>query len=331
MRNILMTVALLGTLVACGGGGGGGGGSVTPPVGPTPTSSSQPGATTNATLEVVNDSNGSPLAGERVVLMPFTTCGPTPAPGSITPENDGCATPLPSPQATTNAQGVATLNGAPNGKYILVIGNDTVSTPPPGYTPPNCGAAGTCPATPAPFTVQTTVHDLVTLSGGNQTLQAPNIAALLEAQGGSVPSTIPSWETNGDYRISTLDATKEMPCYIGWEYLRAQHGLAGSTPDEWLTEAERYPLEYTASTNNPALIAFITSANSVGYGGLSCYQDVLAGNGAFSTSAAVDPRAVWFGGGWELYEKTGTTFYQGFGTAEYPIDPRSSSGTTTWP
>ena len=85
--------------------------------------------TTNASGVVVDDASGSPLAGVPVKLMPWGPCGATPAPSSITPENDGCPTPLPSPQATTNAQGDFTLNGAPNGHYLLVIGTDSVAPP----------------------------------------------------------------------------------------------------------------------------------------------------------------------------------------------------------
>src|ERR1700722_810473 len=85
------------TLVACGGGGGG---SSPDPTTPTsyPTTGTTPAATTNASGTVVNDTNGSPLAGVTVKLMPWGngagTCAATPTPAtSITPENDGCPTP----------------------------------------------------------------------------------------------------------------------------------------------------------------------------------------------------------------------------------------------
>ncbi|NNM93690.1 MAG: hypothetical protein HKL92_10145, partial [Candidatus Eremiobacteraeota bacterium] len=151
-----LTFASVALLVACGGGGGP---SPVPGGGSTPTPVSSPGITpspvpptTNASGVVVNDADGQPLAGVRVVLMPWAPCGATPAPASITPENDGCPTPLPSPQATTNPTGQFVLNGAPNGHYLLVIGTDSTNTTDP---------------------VQATVHDNVTLSGGNQTLLAP--------------------------------------------------------------------------------------------------------------------------------------------------------------
>ena len=210
LRLIASTVLVLAALAACGGGGGS-----NPPT-PTATSvatASTTPSTTNASGTVVDDGTGMPLAGVAVKLMPWAPCGPTPQPAtSITPENDGCPTPLPSPQATTASNGTFTLNGALSGHYILVIGADTVSTPPAGYVPPSCATNCGTP-TPAPFTVQATVHDNVTLTGGNQTLLAPTLPA--------VPSgyTPPTWETNGDYRLATLDAAKEMPCLIAWQYL----------------------------------------------------------------------------------------------------------------
>ncbi len=208
LRLIASTVFILAAAVACGGGSAAG-------IVPSPPATNT--QTTNASGTVVDDGTGMPLAGVAVKLMPWAPCGPTPAPAtSITPENDGCPTPLPSPQATTSSNGTFALNGAPNGHYLLIIGADAVATVPPGYTTPpgNC-SPNPCPApTPVNFTVQATVHDNVTLDGGSQTLQAPTLPA--------VPSgyTPPSWETNGDYRLATLNATTEMPCYIAWQYQR---------------------------------------------------------------------------------------------------------------
>ncbi len=106
--SALAVLALLAGLAACGGGGGGGsspipagggGATPTPVASPVTTPGSQ---TTNASGVVVNDANGSPLAGVPVKLMPWGPCGAVPPAAQITPENDGCPTPLPSPQATTN-------------------------------------------------------------------------------------------------------------------------------------------------------------------------------------------------------------------------------------
>jgi hypothetical protein len=325
LRLIASTIGFCALLAACGGGSGG----LTPPVGsqPTPTSTATAAAsTTNASGTVVNDANGAPLAGVSVKLMPWAPCGPTPSPAtSITPESDGCPTPLPSPQATTAANGTFTLNGAPNGHYLLIIGNDTVSTPPPGYAPPTCTTACGTP-TPAPFTVAATVHDNVTLSGGSQTLKAPTLPSVASGY------NAPTWETNGDYRLATLNAQTEMPCYIAWQYERAQNGLAGTSVDEWLTEAVRAQLGYVVA-NDGGTISFLTTGNINTSGGSSCSEAMIAFAFNGQNDYATDPRAIWFGGQWLLWQKQGTSFYQGLGLAQFPIDPRSLTDTNhpIWP
>ncbi|MEO9262641.1 MAG: hypothetical protein ABI282_00980, partial [Candidatus Baltobacteraceae bacterium] len=169
MTSRFAQLVLCATIIS-GCGGGGSGNAADPMPSTTPASAPTPGSpaerTTNASGTVVDDQTGAPLRGERVVLMPWGPCAPTPAPTAITPESDGCPTPLPAPQATTGASGQFALANAPDGHYVLIVGNDTVSTPPPGYAPPApCG--GSCPTpTAAPFTVQATVHDNVILTGG---------------------------------------------------------------------------------------------------------------------------------------------------------------------
>ncbi|MGB6985320.1 MAG: hypothetical protein WBD74_05000 [Candidatus Aquilonibacter sp.] len=314
LRLIASTVVISAALVACGGGGSTGGNVPPATNAPTPTAAQ---TTTNASGTVVDDGTGNPLAGVAVKLMPWVPCGATPVPAtSITPENDGCPTPLPSPQATTASNGTFTLNGVPNGHYLLIIGADTVSTPPAGYAPPSCTVNCGTP-TPAPFTVRATVHDNVTLTGGNQTLVAPTLP--------TVPSgyTPPMWETNGDYRLATLDAAKEMPCYIAWQYERAQHGLAGSSVDEWLTENIRANILYIVAHDGGTLVPLSTGGGS-DTGGTDCYNSNLVAQFAPGASSyAVNARTLSFGGEWSLYETAGTSFYQGVGFTELPIDPRS--------
>ncbi len=298
--------------------------------------------TTTATGTVVNDANGAPLAGVPVKLMPWTTCAATPVPAtSVTPEADGCATPLPQPQATTNAQGQFTLANAPNGQYILVIGTDTVSTPPPAYAPPTpnpaptpCGAAGEqgcATPTPAPFTVAATVHDSVTLTGGSQTLVAPTLPSFTKGY------TAPAWETNGDYRIATLDATLEMPCYIAWNYERAQFSLAGSTPDEWLTENVRANNQYFIA-NGGGMGKALTTGGAWVAGGGACNEPNVTGlvnpilfNG--QNIYALDKRTIWYGGQYIMFSALGGTNNEGYGLSEFPIDPRSFTDPNypTWP
>ncbi|MHB8461430.1 MAG: hypothetical protein ACYDA1_02175, partial [Vulcanimicrobiaceae bacterium] len=128
--KLTLSLTGLAPLAACGGSTGTGG--------PPPTSAPSPTATpvvtptvgpltTNATGTVLSDPAGTPMSGVRVVLMPWAPCGPTPAPTAITAENDGCPTPLPSPQVTTAPNGTFALNGVPNGHYLLVIGSDSTA------------------------------------------------------------------------------------------------------------------------------------------------------------------------------------------------------------
>ncbi|HET9096506.1 MAG TPA: carboxypeptidase-like regulatory domain-containing protein [Candidatus Baltobacteraceae bacterium] len=312
-------------LAACGGGGGGinppaGGGGSTPTPSPTPTLAP---STTSASGVVVNDANGAPLPGVKVALMPWGPCGATPSPATaITPQNDGCPTPLPSPQVTTDPGGNFTLNGVANGHYLLVIGNDVTFTPPPGYAPPTC--TNNCPTpSPAPFTVQAVVHDNVTLTGGNQTLKAPTLPAVATI-------TPQPWETNGDYRLATLDASTEMPCAIAWQYERAQHGLAYTSVDEWLTENTRAVNQATI-TNGGGSYTVLSIYGTNNSGGTDCATNLID-PGMFAVNPyAVDPRTLWFGGEYVPYNPNVASSARGI--AEFPIDPRSNTDPNqpTWP
>ncbi len=320
--RLSLALGLVAALAACGGGGGSGGGipSTNPSPTSTPINAPTPGSpTTNASGTVVNDGTGNPMGGVSVKLMPWGPCGATPAPATITPEGDGCPTPLPSPQVTTAPNGTFTLGSVPNGHYLLVIGADAVATVPPGYTTPpgNCGA-NPCP-TPSPVTgtpVQATVHDNVTLTGGNQTLVAPTLP--------SVPAgyTAPAWETNGDYRLATLDATTEMPCLIAWQYERAQNGLAGGSVDEWLLENVRANNAWAQVAPAGSQYFLMSSASAAESGGTSCASYINATT--FSQNAnATDLRTLWFGGQFLPYEYNGSPNSPIRGLAEFPIDPRS--------
>ena len=321
----------LGTLAAalagCGGGNAVDHAGYIPTPSPTATSTPPGSAVTNASGIVVDDGSGTPLAGAAVKVMPWGPCGATPSPAtSITPESDGCPTPLPSPQATTNAEGQFTLNGVPNGHYLLIIGADAVATVPPGYTNPPSNCGGPCPSpSPVPGSpMQATVHDNVTLTGGNQTLVAPTLP--------SVPAgyTPPSWETNGSYRLATLDATTEMPCLIAWQYERAQIGLAGSSVDEWLLENVRANNAYAAVAPPLSVLHFISSAVDVDTGGTSCAASEITPWLFTQLAAAADRRALWFGAQYVPYN-SGTV--SAMGAAEFPADPRSFIDTSypNWP
>ncbi|HTV92529.1 MAG TPA: carboxypeptidase-like regulatory domain-containing protein [Verrucomicrobiae bacterium] len=328
--NLRVSASAFGIIAALAACGGGGGSSAPPPTSTaTPTlMPTQTASTTNASGTLVDDDNGAPIAGVAVKLMPWSPCGPTPAPAtSITPENDGCPTPLPSPQVTTGANGAFTLNGVPNGHYLLIIGADAVATVPPGYTTPpgNCSPNPCASPSPVPGTaMQATVHDNVTLTGGNQTLVAPTLP--------TVPAgyTAPAWETNGDYRLATLNASTEMPCLIAWQYERAQNSLAGSSVDEWLIENVRAINAYAAVAPPGSLSTPLTTGNDASTGGATCATQISSSFAVGASVYATDPRTAWFAGQYVPYNG-GSTSAQG--GAEFPIDPRSYTDPNhpTWP
>jgi hypothetical protein len=198
-----------------------------------------------------------------------------------------------------------------------------------GYAPSSCLNA--CPAqTAAPFTVQATVHDNVTLSGGNQTLSAPTLPQYSGV-------TVPTWETNSDYRLATLDATTEMPCYIGWQYERAQNGTAGSSVDEWLVENTRAFIQATVQRDTSA-VAITGQYGFSGSGAPDCAESLIEGTG-FGTGPAgpgggnayaKDPRAVWVSGaGYPVLTPVGASASSPIGSFGFMVDPRASG--VTWP
>ena len=251
-------------LAACGGGGGGGGtggggggGGVIPTPAPIP-------SVTTASGRVVNDANGAPMSGVKVALRPWIACA-TPTPTSIS-----CPTPLPAPQATTAADGTFTLTNAPDGHYMLIVGNDV----------PGDASA-------------TTVHDQITLGGGAQTLTAPILPP--------VPTvTPPAWETNGSYRIAVVDPVTEAPCFNEFNIKRQANALPQVVADEWLTENIR---DVTRFVDSGSYVSPPWSGNNNGNladsiggisGGTSCTQMVDAS--FVSGSSALDPEVIWYAG-----------------------------------
>lgn len=186
---------------------------------------------------------------------------------------------------------------------------------PPGTVPP-CTTYPT--PSPAPFTVQATVHDDVTLTGGNQTLLAPTLPP--------VPTvTAPPWETNGEFRLATLDPTSEMPCYLDWQYERATNNLPEGSIDEWLLENVRatnaflqspnhYPAPWPGNPNGS-----ITTGGEWQEGGVSCQSGIASSFVPGANTYAVDPRTEWFAGQFVPYNSV----HSAQEIAEFPIDPRS--------
>ncbi len=251
-------------LAACSGGGGtsgGGGGGGITPPTPTPIPTQ---STTTASGSVVDDTNGNPLGGVKVALRPWIACT------SSSPSTISCPTALPAPQATTASDGTFTLANAPNGHYFLVIGDDT------------------------PGSNVTTVHSNVTLIGGTVALAAPNMPP--------VPTvTPPAWETSGKYRIETLDAANEAPCFTEFNIQRAVHSLPAVVADQWLLESSRAFMRNSTSSspssppwpgNSNGILADTYDYQS---GGSSCVAMV---DGAFGNplNPGRNVLTTWYGG-----------------------------------
>lgn len=194
----------------------------------------------------------------------------------------------PTPEGTTAADGSFTFT-EPNGKYLLVIGSDSATD-----------------------TTRPTIHDAITLTGGNQTLRAPTLP--------SVPTiTPPASETSGNYRLATIDQTNELPCFQAFNTQRTSHGLAQVVVDEWLTENSREVNQYRTGPNFVlgTQVPFLTTGDVIGSGGANCAG--LIATSFSGNTYATDARTMWFGGTWYTYQNGN----QAAGFAEFPIDPRA--------
>jgi hypothetical protein len=289
-KRFLGACFLMTALAACGGGGGNGGppgGGIVPTTAPTGTPT--PGiTTTTASGSVIDDGTSAPKSGVKVVLRPWVACT-TPTPTTL-----ACPTPLPAPQATTDALGNFTLANAPNGHYFLVIGDDT------------------------PGTNVTTVHANVTLSGGTVALVAPVLPP--------IPTyTPPATEAGGKYRIRALDPTTEVPCITEFNAKRAATGLPQLVADEWLLENV---IGWNANRLNgsPSSPPWPGNANGgladglIAGAGATCLQMV---DGTYGGSLYADPRTQWYG--------AHDTF--AYGSQQVVIDPATQASTkgVVWP
>lgn len=293
-------------LAACGGGtagglGNGAGGGLPPD--PTRT----PGATT-AQGTLVDDPAGTPLSGIPVRLDPwvaYPTPGPTPTPIAVT---------------TTDPNGHFTIS-AQDGTYMLVIGTDTVNTPPPGWTTPAPSATDT--PIPGASGWRATIHDKLVLIG-QTTLFAPT----MPPQPLYAP---PAAETTGAYRLATIDALTEAPCILAYNQDRVSLNLPPAVDDEWLQEnvrAIRHSVE-TWNTRNPNggdVVEFLVNGTAHGSisGGANCADLVGSANGPnFSgASQALSPAATWYAGSYGFYTPPPPYGLQADGYEEAPIDPR---------
>lgn len=214
----------------------------------------------------------------------------------------------PIPEGTTAPDGTFSFT-APNGHYLLVIGTDSTSD-----------------------TIRPTIHDNVTLTGGNQILQAPTLPP--------IPSiTPPPMETNGSYRLMTIDATKELPCFNDFNAARVSNWLPKVVVDEWLTENSREAAAYYASPSfAPGVpwpgnaFGFLTTGQAHIGGGNDCNDDVQVifapGNSDIGYSASLQTQ--WFGGTWFLSNPS--NLGSGVGVLEFLRDPRAYTdpSVATW-
>ncbi|HVA29109.1 MAG TPA: hypothetical protein VNF68_13080, partial [Candidatus Baltobacteraceae bacterium] len=116
---------------------------------------------------------------------------------------------------------------------------------------------------------------------------------------------------------------------------RTLHNLAGSSVDEWLMENVRTVNAWEQLPSKSGTMLLTTSEGYQNMGGTDCANSnvILAFGGNGATPYATDPRTLWFGGQYAMYQKSGTNFLQGIGLAEFPIDPRSFQDPTVaiWP
>ena len=243
-------------------------------------------AVTTAQGTLVDDPSGTPLSGVKVQIDPWITFA-TPGP-----------TPTPIAATTTDTSGHFTVSER-NGTYLLVIGDDDPTYP----------------------NNRPTIHDKIVLNG-QTTLVAPNLQVIAPAPN----YTPPAVETNGDYRLVTLDATREIPCIQDWDAQRTSRSLPKPVIDEWLTENARAAIAtYVTGGSTSLTTADDTEGTTVTNQPCSDLVNVTFTNAASVYATINGP--TWFGGAW-LDDPTG-----GYGTLEFPGDVRvfTDSQNSVWP
>jgi hypothetical protein len=217
---------------------------------------------------------------------------------------------LPIPQGTTAPDGSFGFTATP-GHYLLVIGTNVATD-----------------------TTRATIHDNVTLVSGAQTLEAPVLPPWPTV-------TPPPWETNGDYRLQTIDPVKELPCFQSYNSQRTAMSLTPVVEDEWLKENTRDQTAWHDSGHygdpaypQTAASHFYTNGNAFTVGGTSC-SDVTGA--AFSGGAlpySTSTHNLWFGGLYYFWTPPSPAVgSQGAGISEFPLDPRFAADPSgyVWP
>jgi hypothetical protein len=264
---------------------------------------------TTAWGKVLDDPSGRPLAGIRVRLQPWDRgCVKTSRTTAKCPKDLRW-------KAKTNRKGRFVLAHVPNGDYLLIVGSDDSSD----LTRP-------------------TVHDRVTFTGGTQRLKAPTLPAIpcvdasevaagycgAQAKRGTTPYPRPAAEEHGDYRLTTLDPTTEVPCATEFQLDRTKRGLTPGVVDEWITENAHEDVAYAISTVRkmpvPQPYPFLSSADEESGGGNYCSEmiDAYFDNGGLAMKLAHDPRVLWFG----AYYTPPAGDHAGRGNLQAPPDPR---------
>ena len=216
------------------------------------------------------------------------------------------ATPGPTPTpvftTTTDATGHFNINAA-NGTYLLVIGSDDPTD-----------------------TTRPTIHDKVVLSG-----QMVLAARMMPPVPGITPAPV---ETNGDYRLVTIDQTHEIPCITDYDQQRTSRGLPKPVIDEWLTENVRAWVNqsvtrYNKQTDPRNPFGFLTTGNDAVTGYSDCGP--MATNSFTGTGVAYATISPWYAGSYLPYQ--GGSPYSAYGASEFPQDPRlfKDPNAVPWP
>lgn len=286
------------------GGGSGGGGPINPP---TPLYTPCPAGYTGTAPNCVAPTNAT--ASGKLVDDPSGN----PLAGVQVGLAPWTADATPMPEGTTAPDGTFSFTAAP-GHYLLVIGSN------------------------APTDLnRPTIHDNITLVAGANALKAPTLPP--------VPTVTPAAaETGGSYRLVTIDANNEAPCFTAYNNARVSHGLAQVVVDEWLMENARAANTYYQSPSyqpgaawpgNP--YGFLTTGNDTfrGYvtkaGESFCQANLV--DGAFNNNGpqwSESPHNLWVGAtAIDIPSNQGSDS----GVLEYPWDPRyqADPNVPNWP
>jgi hypothetical protein len=278
-------------------------------------------ADTEAWGYVYSDPEGKPLANVRVEIAAWAAVH-----GKLQSSHQ---------VAITNAAGRFAFT-APNGKYLLTIGNDEAYTPPPGYQTPNpLTSVGDDPGLPNMHWLAT-VHDSIVLSGSSQQIKAsllPKQAYAGKAGGPYKYVAVPAVEGTRNYRVTELSKI-EAECLAAEQIRRSELHRNPLIPDEWLIENTR-AIHRAQVIDNLVWDGFAWAAigsppkmpQSSTAGGPTCAVIVLDQT---VQAQERDSETRWYGGADGLSKRNRATGAQDvLQIEEWFVDPRSV--TQRWP